>query len=433
MDLLLACTRIENFFAYPSTVLFLIVGIFLTIKTGLVQIRALPRVIRLLTKGVEQTDNVDEKTINPFHALFTAMASTIGMGNIVGPSIAVVIGGPGALFWLVAYAFFGSVVKYSEVVFAITLRKVLPDGSILAGPTQYLRDISPLLGVWYGGVTVFLFAGWSGLQANTLASIFYLEGVDKWITGALLAGIVFVVLLGGIKRIGEVASKLVPFMFVLYVCFACFILLQDLAVLRHAFDLIFQHMFTPCAAVGGFVGATVFSAISTGIHKSAYITESGLGTSCIAHAMSDTDKPKDQAILAMFSVIADMILSVLSGLLVIVTGIWTRGQFSNTLIYEVFCDYSPAMGKWVLLASITLFVLTTTIGNSFSASQSFASFTKYRGIFWYYVFLSVIIFVGALVQVPLAWKIMDLLLIMVAIPHLIGLILLSFKHGKLIK
>lgn len=433
MNMLLLCTRIDDLFAIPSTVLFLAVGIFLTFKTRFVQVRALPRLIKLLTRGIAHHHSQKEKMINPLHALLTAMSTTIGMGNIAGPSLAVIAGGPGALFWLVIYSFFGAVTKFTEVMLAMTLRKKLPDGSVLGGPTQYLKDVFPLLGMWYGGITVFLFAGWSGLQANTLANVFYLEAVPKWMTGLTLATVVFFVLLGGIRRIGEIASKLVPFMFVLYVSFALLVLLSDLTVLGHALKLIFRHVFTPCAAVGGFVGASVSMAMKTGIHRSIYITESGLGTSSIAHAMADTDQPRDQAILAMFSVIADMILSILSGLLVIVTGVWSRGQFTSTLVYEVFRDYSSDLGKWVLLLSITLFVLTTVIGNSFNASQSYAAFTKYRGMKFYYFILCLIMFAGALIEMPLAWKIMDILLVLVAVPHLIGLLYLSVKHTKIIR
>ena len=433
MDILQACRGIDAFFAKPITLLFLVTGIVLTIKSRFIQFRALPRLWQLLTHGVSHHHSEKEKMINPFHALLTAMSTTIGMGNVVGPSVAVIAGGPGALFWLVVFGFFGAVTKFTEVMLAMTLRKKLSDGNILGGPTQYLKDFHPLLGKWYGIVTIFLFAGWSGMQANTLASTYALEGVSPYITGGFLAGIVFVVLLGGIKRIGEVASKLVPFMFIMYVTFAVGILVSNMAALKAAISLIFTHVFSPCAAMGGFLGASVFSAVRIGVLRNMYITESGLGTSSIPHAMADTDSPRDQSILAMFSVIADMILSTLSGLLVIVTGIWMRGDFSNTLVYEVFKSYSPGPGKFVLLLSITLFVLTTVIGNSFNASQSFASFTKHRGLVWYYLFLCAVIFLGALVEVPLVWALMDILLVIVAVPHLIGVLVLSFKHKNLLK
>lgn len=432
MNLSFICTSLGDVLALPAMILYLVVGIVLTFKTRFIQIRALPRLWRLLFRGVKHHKTKGEKSINPFHALMTAMATTIGMGNVVGPTIAVSTGGPGALFWLVAYSFFGAVTKFAEVIFAMDSRRKLKNGQILGGPTQYLKEVSPALAMWYGGLTMFLFAGWSGQQANTLANIFTLEYVPAWVTGFLLAFTVFVVLLGGIKRIGELASKLVPIMFVLYVTFALSILFRDFGALQAAIALVYESAFNPCAAVGGFLGASVISAMQQGIHRNIYITEAGLGTSSIAHAMADTDRHADQAVLAMFSVVADMILSVLSGLIVIVTGLWMRGGFSNTLVYEAFKVYSPGVGKWVLLLSLTLFVLTTVIGNSFNASQSFASFTKHRGMFWYYMVLSFVIFIGALARVDLMWKIMDLMQIFVAIPHLIGLLFLAFRKGKLI-
>jgi len=434
MDLLLSISAIDNFLALPSTLLFLGVGVYLTFKSNFVQVRTFPRLFELVFKGAAHEHKDGEKTINPMHALLTAMSTTIGMGNVVGPSIAIKMGGPGALFWLVAFSFFGAVTKFTEVMLAMTLRKKLPDGNILGGPTQYLRDISPRLGNWYGFLTVFLFAGWSAMQSNALADIFYLEGVPKALTGFLLAIIVFLVLLGGIQRIGAVASKLVPVMFVAYVVFTLAILFRDTGALINAIRLIFAHIFTPAAAAGGFLGATVFSALRIGIVRNMYITEAGIGTSSISHAMADTDNHRDQAILAMFSVIADMILSVLSGLLVIVTGMWMQaGEISNTQVYEIFRSVSPGMGRWVLLASISLFVLTTTIGNSFNASQSFASFTHHRGMGWYTLFLAVLIFLGALARVPLVWAMMDLMLVLVAVPHLIGVLLLVRKHKGLIR
>ncbi len=433
ISLLSVCTRMDDFLALPALILCFGVGIFLTIKTKFIQFRAFPRFIHLLKYGVKGQHTKREKEINPIQALLTSMATTIGMGNIVGPSVAIMTGGPGALFWLAIYPVVGSVTKFTEVLFSVKMRTKLADGHVLGGPTQYLKYAHWSLAQWYGLSTLVLFAGWSGQQANTLAHVFACESVPHWVTGVVLAVMLFVVLKGGIQRIGAVASKMVPVMFVLYVAFTGTILLRDPGAILDAFRLIFAHAFSPCAALGGFVGASVFSAMRLGVHRSIYITESGLGTSSIAHAMSDTDRPEDQAVLAMFSVIADTFLSVLSGLLIIVSGAWLTGQFSNVLIYEVFKSYSPGFGKWVLLVSITLFVVTTIIGNSFNASQSFASFTNYRGMVPYYAFLSAIVFVGTIAQVTLVWKMMDVVQVLVAIPHLIGLTFLSIKYGHMLK
>lgn len=419
----------------PAIYLFLGVGVFLTFWTYCIQVRAFPRFLQLLFANKKAEDqNAKEQTINPFQALFAAMATTIGMGNIVGPSLAIVVGGPGALFWLVAYGLLAGVTKFTEVIFAVHFRKKLADGTMLGGPTQYLKAVTPFLGAWYGGITVFLLAGWSGLQANTLANVFYLEGVPCWITGTVLAIFAFSILIGGIKRIGALSSKLVPLMFILYISFSLLILFKNPIALWYAFKLMFHYAFTPAAAVGGFMGATLFGAIKAGVQRGIYITEAGLGTSSIAHAMADTKSPKDQATLALYSVIADMTLSLLSGLLVLVTGVWTKGVFSNTLMYEIFRDYSGfAVGKWVLIISITLFVITTIIGNSFNASQSFGSFTKNKGLIFFYLFLALVIFSGSLLTVPLIWKMMDVLVLMVAIPHLIGLLFLSIKYRTMIR
>lgn len=427
------CSRLDDFLALPSLVLCFGVGIFLTIKTKCIQFRAFPRFLHLITHGVKNQKGKSQQEINPLQALFTAMATTIGMGNIVGPSVAIMSGGPGALFWLALYPVIGGVIKFTEVIFAVRMRTKLPDGHILGGPTQYLKHVNWYLAQWYGIFTLILFAGWSGQQANTIANVFACESIPHWVTGTVLAISLFIVLKGGISRIGALASKLVPFMFVLYVAFTGTILACDPYALLNAFKLIFAHAFTPCAALGGFIGASVFSAMRLGVHRSIYITESGLGTSSIAHAMSDTDRPEDQAVLAMFSVLADTLLSVLSGLLILISGAWINGTFSNVLIYEVFKSYSPGFGKWVLLISITLFVTTTIIGNSFNASQSFASFTRYRWMIPYYIFLSAIVFVGALAQVSLVWKVMDVIQVLVAIPHLIGLLYLSITYGHMLK
>jgi AGCS family alanine or glycine:cation symporter len=426
------CSSIDEFFAFPSLCMFLGIGIFLTFKTRFVQVRAFPRFIHLLSHGIKHEHTGNEKSINPFHALLTSMATTIGMGNIVGPTIAISTGGPGALFWLIAYAFFGAVTKFTEVSFAINFRTRLASGNLIGGPTQYLKQVSTLLATWYGILTVFLFAGWSGLQANTLATIFSLEAIPKTVTGLILASIVLIVVRGGIVRIGEVTSKLVPLMFVMYVTFTLSIILSDLPALWSTICLVVASAFSPSAAVGGFLGATVVAAMRQGINRSIYITEAGLGTSCIAHSMADTEHASDQAILAMYSIIADTFLATLSGLLILVTGLWSNGAFSNTLVYEAFKQYSPGFGKWVLLLSVMLFVVTTVIGNSFNASQSFASFTKYRWMNWYYLFLAVVVILGAHAQVPLVWKIMDVMQIMVAIPHIIGLFILTCKRSDVL-
>jgi len=435
MDLLSFFKWLNNdVLALPVTLLFFGVGILLTIKAGFLQIRAFPRFITLITHGIARKKREgtqgEMRTMDSVHALFTAMATTIGIGNIVSPSLAIIVGGPGALFWLVFYIIIGSATKFTEVVFALHTRIKTDKGHIIGGPMRYLSEVKPWLAVWYGFAMSLLMAGWSGIQANTLASIFAQESVPVWCTGLFLALLVWFVLQGGATRVGNVASALVPTMFVCYVTFALYILLSHPAALVRAFGLIWHSVFSPSAAIGGL---TAFGVMRIGICRGIFITESGLGTSSIPHAMADAQKPSDQGVLAMFSAGADAFLSMLSGLLVLVTGIWMQGEFRSTMVYEVFKMYSPSIGRYILLVSIALFAITTVIGNVFNGRQSFASLTNFRWVKAYIVFAVSLVFCGAFMSSCLIWEIMDLALTFVAIPNLIGVVYLAFKKPEVLK
>lgn len=421
--------------AFPSIILFFGVSIFLTFQTRLVQLRGLPRFFKLIFGGVKEMKKTKKETINTFHALFAAMATTIGMGNVVSPSLAIMIGGPGALFWLIFYILFGSVTKFVEVSYALDTRAYLKDGFILGGPIQYLKSVGMWLSNWYGYLIIFVILSWSSGQANTLANIMALEGVPHWIVGLALGCFVLLALSGGAQRVGAFASRLVPIMFVLYVTFALSILLQNLPALASAVRLVFQNAFKPAAAVGGFLGASVLRAVREGMFRGIFVTESGLGTSSIPHSLADTKNPTDQGILAMGSVLADAFLSILSGMLVLVTGIWSLGAFRSTLIYEVFKLQAPGIGQYILLFSVTLFVLTTVMGNSLNGMQSFGILVKDNRILMncYMAFTVAMIFAGALVPMKLLWDVMDTLVMLVAIPNLIGIALLAYRRPEVLR
>jgi len=434
MDFLSVIDRLNLWLEMPATTVFFATAIILTIRLRFIQFRSFGRFLRLITKGVSIDHDHKIKTITPFQALFTAMSTTIGVGNVVGPSLAILAGGPGALFWLAVYVVFASATKYTEVTLALATRTEFKDGYILGGPTRYLRLVHPLVANWYGFATIFLFASWSGVQSNTLAEILKQEGIPAGVTGMILAVLVILVLFGGAKRVGNLASKLVPIMFVLYITFSFLILFQDLGALKEAFSLIFGNILAPSAAIGGFLGATIFQAIKSGAYQAAYITEAGVGTSSIPHAISDAKRPSDQGILALYSMAADGMLCIVSGLLVLVTGVWqTQDSMTSRLIYDVFKLHSPLVGKWILLVSVSMFVITTVIGNGFNGAQSFGSFTRHRGIKTYFMFVAVITFLGAISPVPAVWKVMSLLLVFVAIPNLLGLLYLAFKYPSKIQ
>ncbi len=436
MDFLALVNQLNGWFEVPATIIFFAVAMILTVKLRFIQLRSFKRFMRLLTRGV-QTDKqatYTMQTISPIQALFMAMATTIGIGNVVSPSLAIIVGGPGAMFWLLAYILFAMVTKYTEVTFALFTRKRDVNGFVSGGPTQYLRLAHPWIANWYGLVTIFLFASWSGCQSSVLAEILQQESVPTWFTGAILATLVVAVCFGGAKRIGALASKLVPVMFVSYLTFSLLILFNNLAALHAAFNLVLQHIFTPAAAVGGFAGASVFQAMKSGAYQAAFITEAGVGTSSIPHAVSDAKRPSDQGILAMYSMLADGLLCMMSGMLVLMTGVWQgKSEITGRLIYEVFKNYSPAAGKWVLLISICLFALTTVIGNGFNGAQSFGSFTHHRGVKFYFIFVAAVAFISAVSPAPAVWQIMSLLLVLVVIPNLLSLLYLAWKHPKVLE
>lgn len=434
MNLVEFFSNANVFLGLPATVIFLLVGIILTLKTRFIQFRGIPRLFSFVFKGFEKKSlEKSENTISAFHAMFTAMGTSLGMGNIVGPSMAIIVGGPGALFWLVMYAFFGGVTRFVEATFAIVTREKDINGNIVGGPVQYLKLVHRWIANWYGGVMILLFAIWSGMQSNTLANILAKESIPKWWVGLALAAVVAVVLHGGAKRVGLVVSKLVPIMFVLYMFFSLWIIFGDFSALKTALNLILSNIFTPAAPIGAFLGSAVSNSMRIGIFKSIFITEAGLGTSSIPHSLSDAKRPTDQGLLAMYSICADAFLSFVSGLVVIVTGLWiTASELDPTLVYTAFKSYTPFLGGSILIISVTLFVLTTVIGNSFNGMQSFVALVSSRWLIYYKIFALIVIFFGSMVSVPLIWQLVDFLITFVAVPNVISVLILAFTNPEVL-
>ncbi len=431
MDLITLLNTINLLIGIPFAFLFFTVAFFLTLFLKVPQFFAFRHFLSFITAGFKR-EHGSLKTIDAFHALFTSMASSIGIGTIVGPSLAIVVGGPGALFWLLLYAFFGAATKLVEVTFALVYRRTLSDGRIIGGPAEYLKAVHPYFARWYGFATIFLFAGWSGIQSKALAEIGAQRGVPEYVTGFLLALFIFLILLGGAQRVGNVASKLVPLMFVTYVLCSIWILASMPGSVYYALTSMFHSIFYPVAPIGGFLGATVYSSLKEGVFKAVFITESGMGTASIAHAISDVKRPIDQGILAMYSQSADMFLCFLSGLLVLSSNIWHQGTFCNTLVLQVFEKNLPTVGPIFFLMSVTLFIATTALGNSFNGGQSFATLTNYRWIRGYYAFVALVIFISSMIEVPLVWAIMDLALPLVALPNLLGIVILALRNRHLL-
>jgi alanine or glycine:cation symporter, AGCS family len=412
----------------PLACMFLGAGIVLSFMTNFPQFKKFKDFIRILQlkKSQESTTN----TLSPLQALYTAMSTSLGMGNILTPAIAIAIGGPGALFWMVVYAIFGSATKFCEVVFAVKYKRYATDGSIMAGPTGYLYHVHPWMANWYAILSIFIFSAWSALQSKALAATYECYGISDYVTGSALAGFVFCMLMSGTKTIGKFASRIVPLMFMIYLFSAFFILFQDVHALYTAICTVFTHACNSTAAVGGFVGSTALIGLRQGIFKGAFTTEAGVGTAAIAHAYSDTTRPIDQGILGMYSIFMNTFLCIVSGLVALITGVWQSGQISNKLALLAFNQALPNFGTIAITFTITLCIIGATLGNSFNGSRCFGFFTNNRWISLYSLFICFFIFLGATVDTPTLWDIADLLLPMIALPNMIGLIILAHRHRK---
>lgn len=416
----------------PMSLLMLTAGIFLAVITGFPQVRNFRKFIQLLRSS--KTNTVGKNTITPTQALFTAMSTSLGMGCIAVPPLAVAVGGPGALFWLVVYSFFGCVTKFTEVVLALHFKTVSKDGYIFAGPSGYLSQVHNFWAYSYSFLTLFLFAGWSSLQARTLSEMYlnYLS-IPEYATGIAMMIFTYILLSGGAKRIGELSSKLVPVMCILYFGASFVTLFKYSAMFWPTIKLICTSAFNPTAATAGFVGSTALNGLREGTFKGAFITESGLGTAAIPHSLAEATKPTNQGILALYSVAADTVFCLISGVIAIVTGVWKSGIHSNILIFQAFKTGLPGVGPLILVFIITLFIIGTTLGNSFNGSQSFLFITNNRWISWYHALIIVMIFVGAVAETTSLWVAMELILPFVAITNIACLTYLASKNKKILQ
>ena len=254
-----------------------------------------------------------------------------------------------------------------------------------------------------------------------------------WISGTFLACFLALMMWSGARHIAALASRLVPVMFVLYVSISIYTLWHSPLSLQHALLLIKQNILNPTAAIGGFLGSTIFHAMHAGLYQGIFISEAGIGTASIPHSMANTNRPTDQGILAMCSTASDILLCLLSGLLVLTTGVWITGDFRSTFIYEAFSINTPLFGKYILLASLALFIVTTIMGNGFNGVQMFNALTRNRWTKWYIGFLVITVFAGALISVPLVWELTKTVIAIVAIPNLVGLIILTIKNPKVLE
>lgn len=376
-----------------------------------------------------------EGDISPFKALMTALSATVGTGNIAGVATAIFLGGPGALFYMWVIALVGMATKYAEAVCAVKFREVDSEGHFVGGPMYYLKKgvggKFPLLGAILAPMfAVFAaIAGFgigNGVQANSVAAAMQgTFGIDPLYSGLAMMAVVGVVLIGGIKRIGDVAGALVPVMIVLYVGAAAVILVINASEIPDAFHLIFHHAFNPTAAVGGFAGATVAAAIRFGVARGVFSNEAGLGSAAIAHAAAKTDDPVRQGHIAMLGTFIDtIIVCTMTGLVIITSGLWSSGETGAALTSAGFAA-SLTGGAEIVSLAIVVFAFTTILGWSYYGERAIQYLFGTIAIWPYRILWVVAIPIGATSDLGFVWLLSDTLNAMMALPNLIGLIILG--------
>ncbi len=426
-------TAIRDFiWGLPLIVLLVGTGIFLTIRLRGLQIRGLFYSL-YLAFFKRKEDDEQEGDISHFQALMTALAATVGTGNIVGVAIAISAGGPGALFWMWITGIFGMATKYSEAVLAIKYREVDKFGTMSGGPMYY---ISKGLGwKWLGTLfAVFAFIAAFGIgnmvQSNSVADgVKAALGIPNWVTGIILATLTGMVVLGGIKSIAKVTQILVPFMIIIYITAASVILLMKISVIPQIFTLIFKHAFTPTAAVGGFLGATVMHAMRMGVSKGVFSNESGLGSAPIAAAAAKTPNPVKQALVSMTQTFIDtLVVCTMTGLVLILSGLWTYGPELKgaKLTAMAFGEFLPGgTGEFIVTLTLIFFAYSTILGWCYYGEKSIEYLFKEKAVKIYRIVFVIFVAVGTFLKLETVWRLSDIMNGLMAFPNLVGLIGLS--------
>ena len=412
----------------PLLLLLVGTGIYLTIRLGLLQLARLPKAFQLIfTKDKGHGD------VSSFAALCTALAATVGTGNIIGVATAIKVGGPGALFWMWMAAFFGMATKYAEGLLAIKYRTKDANGAVAGGPMHYI-----LLGMgekWrplaiffaLAGVLVALLGIGTFTQVNSITeSIQNTAQIDPAITALVLSVFVAIAVFGGLKSISKVSTAVVPFMAIVYILGTLTVILFNIEKIPATLALIFTSAFSPVAAVGGFAGATIRTAIQNGVARGVFSNESGLGSAPIAAAAAKTNEPVEQGLISMTGTFIDtLIICTLTGLTILVTGVWSGDlngvAFTQSAFSTVFSHFGPAL----LTIFLVLFAFTTILGWNYYGERCFEFLFGVRFIWLYRVVFVVMVLLGGFIELDMVWIIADIVNALMALPNLIALLVLS--------
>lgn len=413
----------------PLMVLLIGTGILLTVRLGLLQVIKLPTALKLIFTA-RNTGNGD---INSFKALCTALAATVGTGNIVGVATAIKAGGPGALFWMWMAAFFGMATKYAEGVLAVKYRTVDANGNISGGPMHYIeqglgkkyKPLAVMFSVF--GVMVACLGSGTFTQVNAIVEITNLSiGIPVMYTAAILTVLVAIVTIGGLKSIAMVAGKIVPFMALVYMLTTAAVLIVFADQVPAAFALIIESAFNPTAAAGGFLGATVMLAMRSGIARGIFSNEAGLGSAPIVAAAAKTKWPAEQGLVSMTGTFIDtIIICTMTGLVLVVSGVWTGDLNGAAMTQSAFAMVLPAMAKYLLMIGLVLFAFTTILGWNYYGERCIEYLFGTKSIMPYRLVFIGLVASGAFLKLETIWVLADIVNGLMAIPNLIALLGLS--------
>jgi len=404
-------------------------GILLTLVVKVIQVRKFSYAWKLISGKYDDPD--DQGEITHFQALSAALSATIGTGNIAGVGTAVALGGPGAVFWMWVTAIFGMALKYGECLLSLHFRTIHEDGTVSAGPMYYLEKG---LGQKWLGILFALFAAIASfgignmVQANSVAEpvLTYFK-IPKLVTGLIIGGLVFAVIVGGIKRIGRVASKLVPFMAAFYVLGSLWVIFTHLDAVPAAVGMIFSGAFTGTAAVGGFAGTAVAQAIRFGVARGVFSNEAGLGSAPIAHGAARTQEPVREGLVAMLGPFIDtLVICSMTALVIILTGAYKSGETGAVLTAKAFDIGLPGIGGYIVALGIIFFAFSTAISWSYYGDRSveylFGPRLGPKMVMPYRVLYCLLLPVGAYLKLTLVWTISDITNALMAWPNLVALV-----------
>lgn len=444
---------VNNFiWGVPAMICIVGVGLLLSIRTGFLQIRKFPYAMKVTIGRMLKKREASDGALTPFQAVCTALAATVGTGNIAGVAGAIAIGGPGAVFWMWISALLGMCTKFSEVTLAVHFREKNAEGDLVGGPMYYIKNGLKKQWHWlaylfaaFGVLTVF--GTGNATQVNTITtaidSALYNYGVISeqnvstlnLVIGIILAVLIGLILLGGIKRIGQVAEKLVPFMAVIYIILAIGVVILNYRNIPTVFASIFKGAFSPASVTGGAVGS-FFMSMKKGVSRGIFSNEAGLGTGSIAHACADTRKPVKQGFFGIFEVFVDtIVICTLTALVILCSGV-PVGYGDAAGAELTILGFTSTYGSWVSIftaIAMCCFAFSTIIGWGLYGTRCVEFLLGTRANRPFMILYALVAIVGATMELGLMWNIAETFNGLMVIPNLIAVFLLSGVVVRLVK